>query len=471
MIANNARKGIIFIQVTVGFFLGIFILVLLLTNYVISQENNLADKIYPNVYIDAMHAGYKSRTEMREILERRYAPLKGYTLTVIYKDSPVATFNAEMLGLHSDAHDVVEKAYLVGRTTRISSRILQKVNTIFKLDTYDFHTSITYDKNNLKTFTESMEDRYNIPAKNALFTFENNRVTDFRKEEKGLKISTAKFYEEVEKKLKNVGKKTPNEQIRLTDSLVEPEVTLSEANEFNIEELIGEGKSDYSHSIPERIHNVKLAASKFNGVLIPKDSTFSFNETIGDISAFTGYKPAYVIKAGKTVLGDGGGVCQVSTTFFRAALNTGLPIVERNAHAYRVGYYENDSKPGLDATIYTPTVDLRIKNDTPTAILIQTEIDDEHNILYFRFYGKKDSRKVEISPVVITNEQPPLPPLYQDDPTLKKGIVKQVEYAAWGAKASFTYKVTRESDILQDETFISQYRPWQAVFLVGQSDN
>jgi vancomycin resistance protein YoaR len=79
-------------------------------------------------------------------------------------------------------------------------------------------------------------------------------------------------------------------------------------------------------------------------VLIPQGAEFSFNDTIGDISAQSGYKPAYVIKAGKTVLGDGGGVCQVSTTFFRAALNTGLPITERHAHAYRVGYYENDSK-------------------------------------------------------------------------------------------------------------------------------
>lgn len=205
-------------------------------------------------------------------------------------------------------------------------------------------------------------------------------------------------------------------------------------------------------------------------MLIPQGAEFSFNDTIGDISAQSGYKPAYVIKAGKTVLGDGGGVCQVSTTFFRAALNTGLPITERHAHAYRVGYYENDSKPGLDATIYTPDVDLKIKNDTPGAILIQTEVDEENNLLYFKFYGKKDSRKVELSPVTITNIQPALPPVYQDDQTLKKGIVKQVDFPASGATASFTYKVTKGTEIIEDETFVSNYRPWQAVYLVGQAE-
>jgi vancomycin resistance protein YoaR len=87
--------------------------------------------------------------------------------------------------------------------------------------------------------------------------------------------------------------------------------------------------------------------------------------------------------AGKTVLGDGGGICQVSTTLFRAALNSGLPISEYHAHAYRVGYYENDAKPGLDATVFGPTVDFKFINNTPASILIQTIVDKENNKLLF----------------------------------------------------------------------------------------
>ncbi len=132
-----------------------------------------------------------------------------------------------------------------------------------------------------------------------------------------------------------------------------------------------------------------MAASKFNGAIIEKGKEFSFNTVLGDVSTITGYVPGYVILNGKTVLGDGGGVCQVSTTMFRAALNTGLPITERHNHAYRVIYYENDQPPGMDATIYIPGVDLKVKNDTPAAILIQTEIDPDNLLLHFRLYGKK----------------------------------------------------------------------------------
>ncbi len=189
---------------------------------------------------------------------------------------------------------------------------------------------------------------------------------------------------------------------------------------MELKKLLSIGKSDFSHSIPERIHNIILASSKFNGILIPKDKIFSFNEIVGEISSLTGYKPAYIIKQGKTVLGDGGGVCQVSTTLFRAALNAGLPIIERIPHAYRVSYYENDSKPGFDATVFAPNVDLKIKNDTPAYILIQTEVDKEKNLLFFKLYGKKDNRKIEISPVTIWDVTPPPPPLYQDDPYFKK---------------------------------------------------
>ena len=204
--------------------------------------------------------------------------------------------------------------------------------------------------------------------------------------------------------------------------------------------------------------------------MIKPGSEFSFNETIGDISSSTGYKPAYIIKAGKTVLGDGGGVCQVSTTVFRAALNTGLPIIERTAHAYRVSYYEQDSQPGFDATVYGPTVDFKFKNDTENYILIQTEVDQINNILTFKLYGKSDGRKVELSKPKVYDVQPPLPDATQEDPTLKRGVVKQVDFPAWGAKSVFDYKVTRGKDILFEKEFFSSYRPWQAIYLVGTAD-
>jgi vancomycin resistance protein YoaR len=170
---------------------------------------------------------------------------------------------------------------------------------------------------------------------------------------------------------------------------------------------------------------------------------------------------------GKTVLGDGGGVCQVSTTLFRAVLSAGLPVVERRAHAYRVGYYEQGFGPGLDATVYSPTTDFKFKNNTDAYLLIQTEIDLNNLALTFEIYGTDDGRIATTSKPVITSQSSPAEDLYVDDPTLKAGVIKQIEHRAYGAKVIFDYKVIRNGEELINQKFVSNYRSWQAVYLRG----
>ena len=252
--------------------------------------------------------------------------------------------------------------------------------------------------------------------------------------------------------------------------ILKPKVSTDQVNNLGIKELIGQGESLFQHSIQSRVFNITLAASRLNGILIAPDDTFSFNNALGDISAFTGYKQAYIIQNGKTILGDGGGVCQVSTTFFRTALKTGLPMIERHAHAYRVGYYEQDSPPGLDATIYSPTVDLKFKNDTKHHILIQTQIDQGLQKLTVSFFGTKDNRIINISKPIVTNTTSALPSVYRDDPTLAKGVIKQIDFAAGGAKSTFTREVIKDGKIAISDTFVSNFRPWAAVYLRGTKE-
>ncbi len=435
------------------------------------KTEELTNKIYPNVYIDGYSVGYKTKKEIIDFFQEKTKKLKSVTIFVFFHDQPVATFSGKLLNLAYNGEDVAIRAYLIGRSTNFLSRIYQQLASFLNWQRFEFETKIEYNQEIINDFLRETEERYNKPARNALFKFDNGRVVAFRKEELGLEILSQQFKDEINEKIQDLKKKTENKTVNLTSRVIEPEITLKKSNTFGIEELLATGKSDFSHSIPERIHNIILASSKFNGILIPKDKILSFNETVGDISSLTGYKPAYIIKQGKTVLGDGGGVCQVSTTLFRAALNAGLPIIERTAHAYRVAYYENDSKPGFDATVFAPEVDLKIKNNTPAYILIQTEIDKEKNLLFFKLYGKSDYRKIEISPVTIWDVTPPPPPLYQDDPTLKKGVTKQIDFPAWGAKVSFDYKVVSKDDqIIFEKKFLSFYRPWQAVYLVGVAD-
>jgi len=434
-------------------------------------EKKIGNSIYPFVYVNKKDFGLKSKDEVFNYFKDENNKLKKITFVFLFNKTPVATFSGSQINLHYDSAGISQKVYLVGRSTNILMAYYQKISIMLWKKIFEFAVFPDFDQDQIKEIIFHLEEVYNKPAQNALFKFENGRVVSFREEKSGERILTKETISELEEKIKNlIYHKTNRISITIKSEIIEPEITLVKINNYGIKELIGQGQSDFSHSIFERIYNIKLAASKFNGVLILKDKVLSFNETVGDISSLTGYKPAYIIKDGKTILGDGGGVCQVSTTLFRAALNAGLEILERYPHAYRVSYYENDSLPGFDATVFAPTTDLKIKNNTGAAILIQTEVDESNNLLYFRLYGKKDDRVVEIEKPLIWDVVPPPPPKYQDDPNLKKGVIKQIDFPAWGAKVNFKYKVKFGNKKTEEKEIFSFYKPWQAVYLVGTAD-
>lgn len=302
----------------------------------------------------------------------------------------------------------------------------------------------------------------------ARLVFEEGKVKEFAPGKDGLETDTKELKTRFMASLENLivsEEKTGTIEIPVRQT--KPQIATGDVNNLGIKELIGRGTSRFAGSIPSRIHNVELAASRINGLLIKPQETFSFNAALGEVSASTGFQQAYVIQSGRTILGDGGGVCQVSTTLFRAGLNAGLPITERRAHSYRVGYYEQDSKPGIDATVYNPTADLKIKNDTLGHILIQAIFNRKNLSLVFELYGTSDGRIATITTPRVWDINPAPPPLYQEDPTLPPNTTKQVDWAALGAKTAFDYKVVRNGEVLQERTFYSNFHPWQAVYLVG----
>lgn len=173
--------------------------------------------------------------------------------------------------------------------------------------------------------------------------------------------------------------------------IIEPAITLNRVNELGITTLIGRGESDFKGSPLSRIHNIKVGSAKYNGEILKPGETFSFNSILGEVDEQSGYQPELVIKKGKLIYEYGGGLCQVSTTLFRAAIMAGLPILERRPHSFPVRYYDPQ---GFDATIYPGVVDLKFKNDTLNHILIQSRI--EGTKLTFDIYGPTDGRKVAL---------------------------------------------------------------------------
>ena len=256
-------------------------------------------------------------------------------------------------------------------------------------------------------------------------------------------------------------------QVNLPITLTPPTISSDDLESLGIKELVSESTSYFKGSSEGRMKNIALAASKFDGVVIPPGEIFSFNEHLGPVTAEAGYDESLIIFGDRTTVGIGGGVCQVSTTVFRAAFFGGFELVERWAHGYRVSWYEINSTVGLDATIYTPDIDFKFRNDYDHHLLIHTETDLEAGTITFKFYGTPSNREVIVSEPVQTNMVRHGPPVYRETPDLPKGITKQVDWAKDGVDVSVTRVVKDGDTVIHEDEIISHYSPWRAVYQVG----
>jgi vancomycin resistance protein YoaR len=263
----------------------------------------------------------------------------------------------------------------------------------------------------------------------------------------------------------------PTSHVRLPVAVTPPAVPMQEAQAMGFTHLVVEAPSYFKGSSEARIHNIRRAAMKFHGIVVPPGEVFSFNEYLGPVTADEGFEDSLIIAGDRTAVGIGGGVCQVSTTAFRAAFFGGYEIVERWAHGYRVSWYEIASGPGMDATIYNPGVDFKFRNDTQHYLLIQTEVDEDSGTLTFRFYGTPTDREVTMDGPFEENVVPHGPDIYQEDPSLPKGSVEQVDWAKDGVDVTVRRTVTEAGKVIHQDTFFSRYKPWRARYLVGTTTN
>ena len=267
----------------------------------------------------------------------------------------------------------------------------------------------------------------NIEPVDAKFEFGNdNKAAVFSQSVRGKKFNITKSAIAIVNALRE-----NKPSVQLTVDTIEPEVTLEKVNDLGIETILAIGESDFHGSTNARIHNIKTGASKFNGAIIKPGEEFSFNNLLGSVDEKTGYQPELVIKGGQTIPEYGGGLCQLSTTVFRAAILAGLPIIERRPHSFPVKYY---NPQGFDATIYPGVSNLRFTNDTGGHILLQTRI--EGTKLFVELYGSSDGRQVTM-----------------DGP-------HQYDKKANGAmKAYFIRTISDANGNKKDERFDSNYQP------------
>ena len=211
-------------------------------------------------------------------------------------------------------------------------------------------------------------------------------------------------------------------EVRVRAVRVAPGCTLAEARASAA--LLSSFTTYYAESNAGRAHNVALAASRLNGRTIAPGEVLSFNACAGARTERNGYRAAPVILEGEYVTGVGGGVCQVSTTLYNAALLAGLTVAEYHPHSLAVGYVP----PSRDAMVSGSSCDLKVKNATARPVRIVARAAE--GALTVRVYGQRSPVTYSIESEVLERIPPPAPQVGADaaPPRAAKEGVRSVAY-------------------------------------------
>jgi len=228
-------------------------------------------------------------------------------------------------------------------------------------------------------------------------------------------------------------------------------------------DVLGTFTTTYNQGVVGRSANIALAASKINGTVLNVGDVFSYNDTVGRITASNGFSMATVYTAEGMKPGIGGGICQVSSTLYNAVLYADLKIVNRRNHSYTVGYVKN----GLDATVSYPTIDFKFKNDTKGPVKITATAGG--GSVTVTIYGKKqNNNKITLQAQDI--EYYPFGIVEKQNPGLAPGTRRVAQYGSNGVKASVVKTVTDENGnvIKQESLGVSYYQPMHQIVEVGK---
>ncbi|WP_129675658.1 VanW family protein [Candidatus Chloroploca sp. Khr17] len=229
-------------------------------------------------------------------------------------------------------------------------------------------------------------------------------------------------------------------------------------------ELLGRATTGFAASSYERVTNVSRATEMVHGMIVPAGAEFSFN-SIGDFSEANGFVDGYAIVGGRLERVIGGGLCQVSTTLFRAVSYAGLQITRRVGHSHIVNFYENIL--GFDATVFVPSVDFRWRNDSPGPVYLVGITDLNASQVSFEIYGINDGRKVVHQAPITRNWKQPGVAVWQYDASLPQGAVRQMVQGRAGVDVTLNRVITLANGRTRTDAYVTRYAPWEDFFLYG----
>lgn len=332
---------------------------------------------------------------------------------------------------------------------------------------------LSLEEDGVKKYLENLRAAVDRPAQEAKFSMVNGKVKEFVASQSGIGLNTDKTYQDLVAAFRerNYHPVEAVKTISLSVDVTEPKVKMSDVNNLGVSEIIGVGISTFKGSHTNRIKNIARAVQLLNGTLIQPGEEFSSNHYAGPYTLENGFYPELVIKGREIKSEVGGGMCQIGTTLFRMAMNSGMDITERHNHSLVVSYYGDpvNGNPGTDAALYDPVLDLKFKNDTGHYLLLQTAIDYKKQQLTFTLWGTNDGRKGWYTHPTVSKWIPSGEPQEVKTTKLKPGE-KECQDAYRGAVASFIYSRVTPNGEKVDRVFDSYYRPLPRICMIGEEE-
>ncbi|NLY42824.1 MAG: vanomycin resistance protein VanB [Clostridiaceae bacterium] len=453
-------------------------------------------KIYSGVYIGDLHVGGKTKDSVIENFPKIYQQELDERVIRISSKGKSIEFTCKEIDATYDIENAVSQAFDVGRYGNIFSRIATISNA--KKNKVIIPLKIKVDLDKVESKIKELAEQVDVPVKEYQTMIEGDRLVvingvsgeriniseavsivlnavnskNINNVELPLetvepeKVDVDKLYEQIYKEPEDARYEIKNYRIQVIPhkagisfdkaeaeeiiknhqsegekyyiplSFTQPTV-LQEYIEKNLfKDKFSSFTTSFSVSYAERIHNINLAGNAINGTVIGPGEVFSYNDVVGDRTYETGYKNAKIYVGGQIVDGVGGGICQVSTTLYNAALFADLEIVNRYNHSMTVSYVP----PGQDAAVAYDVLDLKFRNNTEWPIRIDCIIRGGN--ITFEIWGTKNgvNKTIEIENKIIKTV--PFTTKYVDDPGLEEGKTVVQQNGANGYVVD-TYKITK----------------------------
>lgn len=405
------------------------------------------DRIYPGVQLKDLDLGRMRAAEARESLQNLSMGFSGpeaETLEVPLRE----------LGITLAVEEILEEALCRGREHlpphAYWERLKLKHDGAYLVPVYNLDNELLRQK------LDTLEQNFNRQPIDAFPRVDDAGKMVIVPDKPGYRVVKSELLKELLRSLEEP--RSPLVTAVPCEQIV-PDVTERNLRNRGITALIGSFTTSFDASNSDRAHNLALAASVLDSRIFAPGEIVSVNGIVGDTTPEKGYRKAPIMTGDNLVPGYGGGICQISSTLYNAALLGGLEIIERHNHAMTVDYVN----PGRDATIDYGSKDMKFRNNTPGSIMIRASIIDYE--LTFFIFGTPPNYRVEIETTELAVYPPPEKYIY--DPELPAGTI-EVDEGRPGYMVE-VWKITRREDeiVAREKISVNYYRPYPEVVRFG----